>query len=205
MGLLLKKNYILRYCGWLSLLNCIGALTLSLLPKLPPRILEAWFVLWSFFVLRLLCISVNLPYIHAWNTVVMSGLVLLVASWNCEISCKNRYARFFTCSPPEPLPHLPNVVILTLFYRYYFARFLSELVQRVSFPYSRGRSTCYSDRLHVFSVTIPRCYKDVYVNSFFPSTGRLWKYLPEKCFLLNYDLNSFMSRINRHFLTVGSL
>ena len=25
----------------------------------------------------------------------------------------------------------------------------------------------YSDRLHDFSVTIPRCYKDVYVNSFF--------------------------------------
>ena len=30
-----------------------------------------------------------------------------------------------------------------------------------------GRSTRYPDRLHGFSVTIPRCYKDVYVNSFF--------------------------------------
>ena len=36
-------------------------------------------------------ISINLPYGHAWNTVVMSGLVLLVATWNCWISCKNRY------------------------------------------------------------------------------------------------------------------
>ena len=25
---------------------------------------------------------INLPYFHAWNTVVMSGLVSLVASWN---------------------------------------------------------------------------------------------------------------------------
>ena len=38
-------------------------------------------------------ISINLPYGHAWNTVVMSGLVLLVATWNCWISCKNSYTR----------------------------------------------------------------------------------------------------------------
>ena len=69
--------------GWLSLLNWIGALTLSLLLKVPPKKLEPWFVLWNFFPLRLLCISINLPYNHAWNTVVMSGLVLLVATWNC--------------------------------------------------------------------------------------------------------------------------
>ena len=29
---------------------------------------------------------------NAWNTVVMSGLVLLVATWNCWISYKNGYA-----------------------------------------------------------------------------------------------------------------
>ena len=39
--------------------------------------LEPWFILWSSFLLRLDC---NLPYGHAWNTIVMSGLVLLVAS-----------------------------------------------------------------------------------------------------------------------------
>ena len=35
------------------------------------------------FALRLLCISVNLPYGHAWNTVVLSGLVLLDIILNC--------------------------------------------------------------------------------------------------------------------------
>ena len=30
------------------------------------------------------------------------------------------------------------------------------------------------DRLHDFSVTIPRCYKYVYVNSFFPRAAFLW-------------------------------
>ena len=64
--------------------------------------------------------------------------------------------------------------------------------------------TCYSDRFNDFSVTIPRCCKDVYINSFFPHTARLWNSLPIECFTLTYDLNSFDSRINRHLLTVGS-
>ena len=36
-----------------------------------------------FFVLRLLFISVNLPYTHIWNTAVMSRLVPLIATRNC--------------------------------------------------------------------------------------------------------------------------
>ena len=35
------------------------------------------------FLLRLLSISINLPYAHVWNTVVMSGLVPPVATWIC--------------------------------------------------------------------------------------------------------------------------
>ena len=31
-------------------------------------------------------------YDYVWNTVVISGLVLLVATWNCWISYKSRYA-----------------------------------------------------------------------------------------------------------------
>ena len=37
----------------------------------------------KFFPLRLLLISVNLPYGHTWNTVVLSGMVLLDTTWNC--------------------------------------------------------------------------------------------------------------------------
>ena len=32
--------------------------------------------------------------------------------------------------------------------------------------------TCYSDRLHDFTLNIPKYYKDVYVNSLFPHTVR---------------------------------
>ena len=85
----------------------------------------------------------------------------------------------------EPLAHRRNVASLSLFYRCYFGRCSSEL-------------TRYPDRLYDFSVTIPRCYKDVYVNSFFPRTARPWNSLPRECFPLTCDLSGFKSRINRY-------
>ena len=97
----------------------------------------------------------------------------------------------------EPLAHRRNVASLSFFYRYYFVRCSSELAQLILLPFSLEKSTHYSDRLHDFSVTIPRCYKDVYVNSFFPRTAKLWNSLPIECFPLTYDLSGFKSKINR--------
>ena len=138
----------------------------------------------------------------------MSGVVLLAATSNCWISYRNGYVGLLVLhllTPSlEPLAHRRNVASLSLFYRYYFRRCSSELAQLVPVPYSQGRSTHYSDRLHDFSVTIPRCYKDVYVNSFFPRTAGPWNSLPIECFPLTYDLSGFKSRINRYLLTVGS-
>ena len=101
----------------------------------------------------------------------------------------------------EPLAHHLNVASLRIFCGYYFGRCSSELAQLVPLPFSWGRSTHYSDRLYDFSVTIRGCYKDVYVNSFFPCTVRLSAFT-----VLSSDLWStcFKCRINRHLLTVGS-
>ena len=96
----------------------------------------------------------------------------------------------------EPLAHCRNVASLSVFYRYYFDRGSSEQAQLVPLPLSPGRSTHYFDGLHDFSVTIPRCCKDVHVNSFFPRTARFCNSLPRECIPL--------TRINRHLLTVGS-
>ena len=104
----------------------------------------------------------------------------------------------------EPLAHHRNVASLSLFYRYYFGRFSSELAQLVPLPFSRVRSTRYSNKLHDFSVTIPRCYKDVYRNSFFPRTARLWNSLPIERFSLTCNLSDFKYKINWRLLTVGS-
>ena len=111
MGLFLKKNDLLQCWGWLSLLNWIWALQWSLLLKLPLRKLEPWFVLWSFFLLRLLCIPINLPYgpcmeysCHVWP-------VLLVATWNCRIQYKNGYAGLLVL---HFLPLLNDWLIITI-------------------------------------------------------------------------------------------
>ena len=106
---------------------------------------------------------------------------------------------------PESLAHRQNLASLSIFCSYCFGRCSAEQAQLVLIPYSRGRSTRYSNRLHNFSVAMSGCYKDVYVNSFFPRTARLWNSLPVECFPLTYDLNDFKSRINRNLLTVGSL
>ena len=74
----------------------------------------------------------------------------------------------------EPLAHCQNVASLSLFYRYYFGSCSSELAQLVPLPSSRMRSTCYSDRFHDFAATIPKRYKDVSVNGFFPRTARIF-------------------------------
>ena len=78
---------------------------------------------------------------------------------NRWINYKNRYAGllvFHLLPLLNPWAHRRNVASLSLFYRYYFGRCSSELVQLIPLPYSQGRSTRYSDRLHDFSVTIPR-------------------------------------------------
>ena len=41
--------------------------------------------------MKFLSPEVALPYGHVWNTAVMSGLVLLVATWNCWINYRNGY------------------------------------------------------------------------------------------------------------------
>ena len=126
-----------------------------------------------------------------------------------ELLDKLQKSRCRTVSPSlstslEPLAHCRRVASLGYFYRYYFGRCSSEQAQLVLLPFSWGRSTSYSDRSHDFSVTIPRCWDYVYINSFFSCTIRIWNCLPVECFPLTYDLNGFKSIINGHLLVVGS-
>ena len=138
---------------------------------------------------------------HVWAGAPSCYLELLdnLQKWICRIVGPSLAVSL------EPLAHIQNVASLSLFYRYYFGRCSSELAQLVPLPYSRERSTRYSDRLHDFSVTIRRCCKDVYVDSSFSHTARLWNSLPIECFSLTYGLGGFKFRyLNRYLLTVGS-
>ena len=60
---------------------------------------------------------------------------------------------------PESLAHRRNVASLSLSCSNYFGRCSSELVQLLPRPYSRRRSTLYSDRVHDFSLAIPKIMK----------------------------------------------
>ena len=77
-GSVQEEKLSFNMLGLTFLLTWIGAFGLTLLLKLRPRNFIR-----SFFLLRLLCISISLPFGLAWNTVVMSGLVLLVATSKC--------------------------------------------------------------------------------------------------------------------------
>ena len=136
-GGLSKKGEACLICRFVTVLSTIHSM-------------KFYYVLWCFFLLRLLCVSINLPYAHVWNTVVMSGLVPLVLTVGPSLAASL-----------EPLAHCQNVTSLSLFYRCLFGRCSSELAQLALLLFPQGRSTPYSDRLHDFSVTIPRCYKDV--------------------------------------------
>ena len=121
----------------------------------------------------------------------MYGILLscLTCALSCYLELQDTIQKWI-CRPVGPslsaslerLAHHHNLASLSLFYRYYFGRCSSELAELVPLLCSPGRST-YSDRLYDFSVTIPRCYKDVYVNSFFPRTARLWNLCLQNAFL----------------------
>ena len=73
---------------------------------------------------------------------------------------------------------------------------LLELADLIPFSYSCGGPCRYSNRVHDFSVNIPRSHKEAYVSSTFSYTVGLLNSLHAKLFLLIYDLNGFTSRVN---------
>ena len=92
-------------------------------------------VLWSLFYLRLLCISINLPYGYACNTVNLPGLVCYLGKLQKRIF---RTVGFSLAASLELLAHHWIVASLSLFYSYCVFRCSSTLAQLLPLPYSRG-------------------------------------------------------------------
>ena len=129
IGLFLRKNHLLRCQGWFFLLNWIEAVTLSLLLELPPRKLKLWFVLWSFFLLKLFCVSRNLSDALAWNTCHVwasaTSCYLELVDKLQKLICRTVHSSLTTSL--EPLADCQNVASTSLFHRYYFSSCSSEL------------------------------------------------------------------------------
>ena len=187
MGLLLRKNYLLRCWCWLSSKFDWGSYIISI-AKVVSKKIGALIRLVEFLspevalYLNKSTLHPRMEYCcHVWAGAPSCYLELLdkLQKWLF------RTVGLLLATSHEPSAYRQNVASLSLFYRYYFGRCSSELAQLVPLLFSGGRSTCYFDRLYDFSVIIPRCYKDVCVNSFFPCIARLWNSLPVKCFPLN--------------------
>ena len=207
MSLFLIKNHLLRCWGWPSLLNLdSGSYIISIAKTVSKKIgvlINSMKFLSPQVVLYLSKSTIHqcMEYCcHVW-----------AGAPSCYLELLNRLQKRIcrTAGPLltasiEPLPFHRNVTSLSLFCRYCFGRYPSELAQLIPLPFSRERSACYFDKLHNFSVTILRCYRDVYVNIFFLRTVRPWNSLHIEWFPLTYDIIGFKSRIKRHLLTVGS-
>ena len=163
MGLFLRKN-LLRCWDCLSILKWIGVLTFSLLLKLPPKKLKNWLVLGSFFLLRLLFSPINLSHGNVWAGGSCCSSYILDKP-------QKRLCRTVG-SPLASLESLGHCSQRKSYLKVLFWYSSSELAELVYLPHSCASSTRYINKLHDFSVAIPKSSKDVHLNSFFPRTAR---------------------------------
>ena len=118
------NGWKLRCQGWLFLPNWIGALTLSLLLKLPPIKWEPWFVLWSFFswgcsTLYKSTIQPCMEYCSDVWAGAPSCYLELLHKLQKQIY---RIIGHSVATSIETLAHCQNVASWSLFYWYYICR-----------------------------------------------------------------------------------
>ena len=69
---------------------------------------------------------------------------------SCQLNMLDKLQKRISRTVSPSLVHGRNAVSLSLFFRYYFSRCLSEVTELVPLPHSRSRSTRYCNRLHDF-------------------------------------------------------
>ena len=207
MGLFLRKNLLLRCWGWLSLLNWIGAVTLSLLLKLALKELEKLF-LWSLFlsleVALYLYKSVIQPCIeyrcHVWDGAPSYYLELLnklqkqITQDRWSFICCFSWALGLSWKWSQ-LKSSTGILLVDVhlnFLNWFHFLFLEG-----------GLLVILIDCMIFLSpfLDVSRMYMSTV--SFLTQLGS-GILLPIECFPLIYDLSGFNSRIKKHLLTVTS-
>ena len=97
-----------------------------------------------------------------------------------------------------PLKSRRDVASLSVFYRYFHANCSSELANCMPPLLPRPRNTRLSSHAHPYTVQTPFARVNQYLQSFLPSTGKLWNRLPASVFPPDYDLNAFKRGVSRH-------
>ena len=102
----------------------------------------------------------------------------------------------------ETLSWRRNVGSLSPFCRYNFGRSLSKFPELVSLLILEAGPLVISVGWIILFVSICRCFKDTYVNSFFPRGDRPSNYLHVEHFPLTNGLSGLKSRINGYLLSL---
>ena len=142
MALFLRKNHLLGWWGWPSLLNWIGGSCIISVAKTVSKKIAA-------LVCSIQFLSPKAA-LYLYKYTIQSCMEYCCHVWagtpSCYLRLLNKLQKRIcrTVGPSiavflEPLAHCWNVVGLSLFYRYYFGICSSELAQLVSLPYSWGR------------------------------------------------------------------
>ena len=150
MGLFLRKNQLLRCWDWL--LNWIGAKIAS--RKIGALIRSMKFlspeVAWYLYKPTIRpCMEY---FCHVGAGAPCCYLLSKLQKWICR-AVGPCLASSSKCSQ------------LKSFLMYYFGRCSSELTELVALPYSRGKSTCYSDRWHYLSRMLQGCLCQQFLSS----------------------------------------
>ena len=136
---------------------------------------------------------------HTNYGVVMPWLLLLVATWICWLSCRNvRTDSPIFAASLEPLAHPRKVASLRLFSRYYFGRCSSSLAELVPlFILVGGPVVILIGYMSFQSPFLDITWMSMSKVSF-PSSARLWIFLPAECFPLTYDLSIVKCSAKNH-------
>ena len=137
----------------------------------------------------------------------MFGLVLINAIWTYWINSKGVYAMLLVLRAISFSSIIGSIVemllVLVSFIDIILVDVLLSFLNWFLFLMICGCSTRYSNRLHDFVVTVPHYSKEIYANSFFPRTAKLWNSLPGECFPLTHNLYRFKANVNRHLKSLS--
>ena len=143
MGLFLRENHLLRCWGWLALLNCLGSYIIFI-AKTASKKIEA-------LIRSMKSLSPEVG-LCLYKSAILLCMEYCCHFWadvtSCYLELSNKLQKRICGTAGPSLTTFLELLLLFLFL----------LVQ---LAFSGGRCICYSDRLHNFSVTIPRYYKDV--------------------------------------------
>ena len=163
MGLLLSRNHLLRCWGRLSSKLDWGSYIISI-AKTSSKKVGA--------LIRFMKFVSPEVALYLYKSSIRPCMEYCCHVWAFAPSCylelldklQKRICRTVGLVLAASLEHLAyrrDVASSSFFHRYYFGRCSSKLTQLVPLPYSRGKSSHYSDRLHDFSVAIPRRWKNL--------------------------------------------